>query len=151
VVGVTGFGFVPRLQVADRWSALAVHVDGATVAAGRTLPVCRHVLTTGASSQPAVLGFGIVCAVCCNGIRCKDCHNSHTDQAREGAHNEVVEDTCDGCGSTVEWITPVAMVVSLGGRSVRVRGLDGRRRQVAVPVAVAGLGLCRGCRPGVAS
>lgn len=146
---MTGFGFVARSQVADRWPGLTAHVDRATAAAGRILPACRHVLATGIPPLPAVARFAIVCAICCDRVACKDCHNDHIGRA--GAHTEEVEHRCDSCGQVVERITPVAMVVSFGGRPVLVRGLDGRRRTVAMPVAVAGLGLCRRCRPAVAS
>jgi hypothetical protein len=142
-----GFEFVTRSQAIGRWPSLTARVDQAHAASGHVLPACRHVLAAGSPPLSPVLPFAIICAVCCDRVCCKNCHNDHIG----GAHTDAIEHTCDGCGDVVERITPVSMMVSLATRPVRVRGLDGRKRKVVAPLAVAGLGLCRRCQPGVAS
>jgi hypothetical protein len=136
-----------RSAVAARWPALASRVDQATTAISRGLPACRHVLTAGTPPLRAQIGAAIVCAICRDRIACHACHNGHVDGLRQGAHDAATEHTCDGCGQVVERLHPVAMLVNLRELTapIRVRGLDGRKRQIVAPVGVAGLGLCHAC------
>jgi hypothetical protein len=139
---------LPRSAFAERWPGLTTQVDRAVGALATILPACRHVLAAGAPPQAQLMPYAIVCAVCRDRLCCRDCHNAHIDAT--AAHTHQVEHTCDQCGRVVEWITSVSTLFSTAIRAVRVRGLDGRKRQVAVPIAVAGLGLCRYCRKGSA-
>ncbi len=138
---------LPRSEVAARWPALAAQVDQAKTAVARVLPACRHVLTAGSPPLGTLLPGAVVCAICRDRVACRDCHNVHIDPLRHGPHDDETEHTCDACGLVVERLHPVSMLVNLGALTtpIRVRGLDGRRRQIVAPLAVAGLGLCHAC------
>jgi hypothetical protein len=144
---------LPRSEVTARWPGLAGRVDQATTAIARVLPACRHVLVAGAPPLGITVPAAIVCAICRDRIACKTCHNSHVDGLRQGAHNDAAEHTCDACGQVVERLHPVAMLVNLTALTtpIRVRGLDGRKRQIVAPLGVAGIGLCRVCMEGPGS
>jgi hypothetical protein len=139
-----------RSSVVDRWPALAGRVDQATAAIARGLPACRHVLAAGTPPLRDRIGAAIVCAICTDRIACTTCHNSHVDGLRHGAHDHATEHTCDACGQVVERLHPVAMLVNLASLTtpIRVRGLDGRKRQIVAPFGIAGLGLCAACMEG---
>ncbi|SRR6266487_2963211 len=141
---------LPRSEVMARWPELAGRVDQANAAIARVLPACRHVLAAGAPPLGDRLPAAIVCAICADRIACKACHNGHVDGLRQGAHNHDAEHTCDACGEVVERLHPVAMLTNLGTLTTpfRVRGLDGRKRQIVAPLGVAGLGLCAACTEG---
>jgi hypothetical protein len=138
---------ITRSAVVARWPALARRVDQTTAAVAKGLPACRHALTAGSPPLGLLLPGAIVCAICRDRIACKACHNAHIGPLRHGVHDDEAEHTCDACGQVVERLHPVSMLVNLSALTtpIRVRGLDGRKRQIVAPLAVAGLGLCHAC------
>ena len=120
-------------EAARRWPAVVARAERALAAFANDPKrlACRHVLD------------GIAVASLCaehvgGGLRCPRCAVRHNDR-----HTEATETRCDECQTSGRLIHPLT---SLGQvLDLEVRDTKGRRRRIALVLAVGCLGVCPAC------
>lgn len=121
-------------ELRARWPQLVDRVSARLLAGGPVEPIppaCRHLLT---GAQPAVACLYHVAG----GLRCVDCHDRHVEE-----HDQDEERRCDECAQESRWLHKLT-VPSVA--PPHVRGLDGRRRQLAAEMVIAfGAAMCPRC------